>query len=109
MISYELLDCVIHHLSFIVHHSNAEEAFDTVMFGNIHHNRTAQVALRFFGLLPHQVANGRPAARDFSRASHFEPLLGAGMRLHLRHDEICVEKLKFRSFENPLLRNGLQK
>jgi len=66
---------------------NSQQTLDTSVIRLVNDNRVTEVALGFFGFSSCDVAQPRMVALDFSRASHLETLLGAGVGLHFRHDK----------------------
>jgi len=51
-----------------------------------------EAELDFFALISHPVRSIRLKPFDFSCASKFESLFGAGMRFHLRHKSIFLNE-----------------
>jgi len=66
---------------------HSQQTLDASVIRLVNDNRVTEVALGFFGFSSCDVAQPRMVALNFSRASHLETLLGAGVGLHFRHDK----------------------
>jgi hypothetical protein len=71
---------------------HSQQTLDTSVIRLVNDNRVTEVALGFFRFGSCNVAQPRVVALDFSRASHLETLLGAGVGLHFRHDKKIFSK-----------------
>jgi hypothetical protein len=67
--------------------SDSQQTLDTSVIRLVNDNRVTEVALGFLSLGSCDVTQPCMAALYFSRASHLETLLGAGVGLHFRHDK----------------------
>jgi len=66
---------------------DSQQTLDTSVIRLVNDNGVTQMALGFLGFGSCDVAQPRMVALYFSRASHLETLLGAGVGLHFRHDK----------------------
>ena len=73
--------------------SNDEQTLNASVLCVTDNHAIAQMALGFGRLFAHQVTHTSAVALYFSRSSHLETLLRAGVGLHFRHNKnVSIEK-----------------